>query len=176
MNTEIYPTRKMLGSRYCQRKTKTSINKGQGVWGPFKTSLQSVSKFQLLQYFWLQLTALQKALLRPPSHNVTLWDDVWLPFLLYFEFHSQSLSMLFPNCANSCTPDVRPKYRTVQNVFHYKIVTVGSNCPEETIKEQIIAEYHLERYLSDKRLYCSIMCGLGICLATRRQCHLQTFD
>lgn len=123
----------MLGSWYCQAKTKTSINKGQGVWGPFKTSLQSVSKFQLLQYVWLQLPALEKALLRPPSHNVTLWDDVWLPVLLYFEFHSQSLSMLFPNCANSCTPDMRRKDRTIQNAFHYKIVIVGSNCSGKTV-------------------------------------------
>lgn len=125
MNTEIYSTRKMLGSWYCQRKTKTAVNKGQGVWGPFKTSLQSVSKFKLLPYFWLQLTALWKALLRPPSHNVTLCHDVWLPVLLYFEFHSQSFSMLFPNCADSCTPHTKLGSRTVQNAFQYNIVPVG---------------------------------------------------
>lgn len=52
----------MLGSWYCQRKTKTSINTGQSVWGPFQTRLQSVSKFQLLQYFWLQLNSVVEGL------------------------------------------------------------------------------------------------------------------
>lgn len=32
MHTEIYLTRKMVGSWYCQRKTKTSRDKGRGVW------------------------------------------------------------------------------------------------------------------------------------------------
>lgn len=88
---------------------------------------------------------LQKTSLRPPRYNVAVCDDVQLPILLYSEFHSQSLSTLFPTCANSCTLYMKPKYR---NVSRYSTGAIGSNCSEDTVTAQIIAECHPERYLS----------------------------
>lgn len=164
----------MVGSWYCQRKTKTSRDKGRGVWGPFDTSLQSVPKCELLQYFWLLLTALRKALRRPPRHSVTSCDDVWLPVLSCFASHPRSLSTSFPNCAHSCTSYVKPKYRTTQHAFQNKTTARRSNCSGEILMDPIIASYNQERYLFSQRMHRSITCGLRICLGTRRQCHRST--
>lgn len=151
----------MLGSWYCcQRKTKPSINKGQGVWGPFKTSLQSFRSSSSCSIFGSSSGHCGRAPLRPPRHRVTLCDDVWLPGLLYFELHSLSLATLFPNCANPRTPYVKPQSRTVQHAFHDDRVATGSNCSGETMAGQIIASHNLERYLVGRRMYCSVMYGL----------------